>query len=174
MFKFKHLQETIAVFISNAISDHEMSFEIKHTIKNNFRLKLGKSYAYWASTQFSHMLIEKMYLQAPLSSGLSLSLCLLFPHDYNHTWTWFCTLFWCIVVLLDPSVQLVGFLRCHLSINFVLLVWIESLYVKLKCHYYQEACCFLQKLYIQFLFLLIYLSFSWLTVFPQLPKDSSQ
>ena len=32
---------TIAVFISNAISDHEMSFEIKHTIKHNFRLKLG-------------------------------------------------------------------------------------------------------------------------------------
>ena len=43
MFKFEHLKETIAVFISNAISDHEMSFEIKHTIKHNFRLKLGKS-----------------------------------------------------------------------------------------------------------------------------------
>ena len=25
------------------ISDHEISFEIKHTIKHNFRLKLGKS-----------------------------------------------------------------------------------------------------------------------------------
>ena len=48
MFKFKHLEETIAVFtiavlISNAISDHEISFEIKNTIKHNFRLKLGKS-----------------------------------------------------------------------------------------------------------------------------------
>ena len=32
MFKFKHLKETIAVFISNAISDHEMSFEIKRTL----------------------------------------------------------------------------------------------------------------------------------------------
>ena len=31
MFKFEYLKETIAVFISNAISDHEMSFEIKHT-----------------------------------------------------------------------------------------------------------------------------------------------
>ena len=37
---------TIAVLISNAISDHEMSFEIKHAIKQNFWLKLGKSYAY--------------------------------------------------------------------------------------------------------------------------------
>ena len=43
MFKFEHLKETIAVFISNVISDHEMSFEIKHTIKHNFRFKLGKS-----------------------------------------------------------------------------------------------------------------------------------
>ena len=41
MFKFEHLKETIAVFISNAISDHETSLEIKHTIKHNFRLKLG-------------------------------------------------------------------------------------------------------------------------------------
>ena len=45
------------MFISNAISDHEMSFEI--TIKHNFWLKLGKSYAYWASTQFTRMLIKK-------------------------------------------------------------------------------------------------------------------
>ena len=51
MFKFEHLKvkfedlkETIAVFISNAISDHEMSFEIKHTIKHNFRLTLEKSW----------------------------------------------------------------------------------------------------------------------------------
>ena len=36
-----------------------MSFEIKHTIKHNFRLKLGKSWAYWASTQFTRMLIQK-------------------------------------------------------------------------------------------------------------------
>ena len=43
MFKFKYLKETIAVFISNATSDHETSFEIKHTIKHNLRLKLGKS-----------------------------------------------------------------------------------------------------------------------------------
>ena len=28
MFKFEHLKETITVFISNAISDHEMRFEI--------------------------------------------------------------------------------------------------------------------------------------------------
>ena len=35
-------KETIAVFISNAISDYEMSYEIKHT-KYNFRLKLGNS-----------------------------------------------------------------------------------------------------------------------------------
>ena len=28
MFKFEHLKETIAVFISNAISDHEMNFKI--------------------------------------------------------------------------------------------------------------------------------------------------
>ena len=41
MFKFEYLKDTIAVFISNAISDHEMSFQIKHTIKRNFRLKLG-------------------------------------------------------------------------------------------------------------------------------------
>ena len=46
MFKFKYLKETTAVFISNAISDHEMNFEIKHTVKYNFRLKLEKSYAY--------------------------------------------------------------------------------------------------------------------------------
>ena len=43
MFKFEHLKETIAVFISKAISDQEMNFEIKHTIKHNFRLKLRKS-----------------------------------------------------------------------------------------------------------------------------------
>ena len=43
MFKFEYLKETIAVFISNAISDHEMSFEIKYTIEHNFRLKLGKA-----------------------------------------------------------------------------------------------------------------------------------
>ena len=42
MFIFEHLKENIAVFISNAMSDHEMSFEIKHTIKHNFRLKLEK------------------------------------------------------------------------------------------------------------------------------------
>ena len=41
MLKFKYLKETIAVFISNTISDTKMSFEIKHTIKHNFRLKLG-------------------------------------------------------------------------------------------------------------------------------------
>ena len=35
----EYLKETIAVFISNAILDHEMNFEIKHTIKHNFRLK---------------------------------------------------------------------------------------------------------------------------------------
>ena len=35
----------IAVFISNAKSDHEIKFKIKHTIKHNFLLKLGKSYA---------------------------------------------------------------------------------------------------------------------------------
>ena len=34
MFKFEHLEETIAVFISNAISEHEVSFEIKHTMKH--------------------------------------------------------------------------------------------------------------------------------------------
>ena len=45
MFKLKHLKETIAVLIPNAISDHEMSFEIRYTIKHNFRLKLGKSYS---------------------------------------------------------------------------------------------------------------------------------
>ena len=43
MFKFKYLKETIGVFISNAISDHKMSFEIKHTVKHNFRLKWGIS-----------------------------------------------------------------------------------------------------------------------------------
>ena len=37
------LLKTTAVFISNAFSDHEMSFEIKHNIKHNFRLKLGES-----------------------------------------------------------------------------------------------------------------------------------
>ena len=41
MFKFEKLKETIAVFTSSTISD--MSFGIKHTIKHNFRLKLGKS-----------------------------------------------------------------------------------------------------------------------------------
>ena len=43
MFEFEHLKETTAVFTSNAISDYEINFEIKHTIKHNFRLKLGKS-----------------------------------------------------------------------------------------------------------------------------------
>ena len=43
MFKFEYLKETNAVFITKAISDHEMNFEIKHTIKHNFRLKLEKS-----------------------------------------------------------------------------------------------------------------------------------
>ena len=43
MFKFEHLNETIAVFILNAITHHEMTFEIKHSIKHNFRLKMGKS-----------------------------------------------------------------------------------------------------------------------------------
>ena len=43
MFKFEHLKEIIAVFMSNVISDHEMSFEIKRSIKHNFRLKLDKS-----------------------------------------------------------------------------------------------------------------------------------
>ena len=43
MFKFEYLKETITVFKSNAISYHEMSFEIKHTIKYTFRLKLEKS-----------------------------------------------------------------------------------------------------------------------------------
>ena len=43
MFKFEYLKEIIAVFIPKAISDHEMSFEIKHTNKHDFRLKLGKS-----------------------------------------------------------------------------------------------------------------------------------
>ena len=37
-----NVKETISVFISNEISDHEMSVEIKHIIKHNFRLKLGK------------------------------------------------------------------------------------------------------------------------------------
>ena len=32
MFRFEHLKETIAVFISNVKSDHEISFEIKDTI----------------------------------------------------------------------------------------------------------------------------------------------
>ena len=41
MFEFEYLKVTIAVFISNAISDHEISFEIKHTIKHDFRLKLS-------------------------------------------------------------------------------------------------------------------------------------
>ena len=31
MFKFEYLKKTIAVFLSNAISDHEMSFEINIT-----------------------------------------------------------------------------------------------------------------------------------------------
>ena len=38
MFKFEYLKETITVFMSNAISDHEMSFEIKPVMKHNFRL----------------------------------------------------------------------------------------------------------------------------------------
>ena len=41
--QIRTFKETIAVFISNAISDHEMNFETKHTIKNDFRFKLGKS-----------------------------------------------------------------------------------------------------------------------------------
>ena len=28
MFKFEHLKETIAVFISNAVSDHEISLKL--------------------------------------------------------------------------------------------------------------------------------------------------
>ena len=46
MFQFEHLKGTIAVFITNAISDHEMSFEIEYTVKHNFMLKFGKSSAY--------------------------------------------------------------------------------------------------------------------------------
>ena len=41
MIKFEYLKEIIAVFLSNAISDHEMSFEIKHTIKV-FQAQIGK------------------------------------------------------------------------------------------------------------------------------------
>ena len=37
-----NVKETISVFISNEISDHEMSVEIKHIIKHSFRLELGK------------------------------------------------------------------------------------------------------------------------------------
>ena len=36
----------VSVFISNAKSDHKIKFEIKRTIKHNFMVKLGKSYAY--------------------------------------------------------------------------------------------------------------------------------
>ena len=43
MFRFEYSKETIAVFISNAISDHEMNFDIKHTTKYNFGHILGKS-----------------------------------------------------------------------------------------------------------------------------------
>ena len=57
MFKFEHLKKIIAVFTSNAISDHEISFEIKRIIKHIFRFKLGKSSAYRASTQFTRMRI---------------------------------------------------------------------------------------------------------------------
>ena len=42
MFKFEYLQGTIAVFISNAISDHDMSFKIKHAIKLKFQAQIGK------------------------------------------------------------------------------------------------------------------------------------
>ena len=39
-YKILNVKETITMFRSNTISDHEMSFEIKHTIKHNFRLKI--------------------------------------------------------------------------------------------------------------------------------------
>ena len=41
MFKFEYLQGIIAVFISNAISDHD-SFKIKHAIKLKFQAQIGK------------------------------------------------------------------------------------------------------------------------------------
>ena len=43
MLTFENLKEAIAGFISTAISDHKMNFEIKHTFKHNFRIKSGKS-----------------------------------------------------------------------------------------------------------------------------------
>ena len=61
------------MFISNAISDHEMSFEIKNTVKHNFRLKLGKSKAYWASTQFTRMLINKDCMISSKKNPIDLS-----------------------------------------------------------------------------------------------------
>ena len=79
MFKFDHLKETIAVFILNAISDHEMSFEIRHTIKHNFRLKLENSLTYWPSTQFTRMLIKKSVCSIQLFSS---SKCAIFCDDW--------------------------------------------------------------------------------------------
>ena len=64
-------------------------------------------------------------------------------------------LFRYIAGLLDPWVRVVGFSRFHWSSDFVLLSSIESWYVAWKCHCYQEARHFPQKVYI--LFLLIYL-----------------
>ena len=44
MFKFEYLKETIALFKSNAISDHEMSFEIKGALKGLRQLLATESF----------------------------------------------------------------------------------------------------------------------------------
>ena len=114
----------------------------------------------WSTLNFCYVNFKAvdLCLQFPLSSSLFLFLSILsFPLGHYHRWTWFCVLFRYITVLLDSWVQVIGFSRFHQSIDFVLLPHIESLYVTWRRRCYQEVCHFPQKVYILFLFLLIYL-----------------
>ena len=87
MFKFEHLKETVAVFTSSAISNHEKSFEIKHTIKHNLRLKLRNSQAYRASTQFTCTLRKKECIRDTKDFLIKLSSIKNIPEVFLLLWT---------------------------------------------------------------------------------------
>ena len=87
-----------------------------------------------------------IFESTPFKYIISFSISFIVSHNFYHTWTWFRVLFWYIVVLLDPWVRVVGFLRFHRSSDFI---W--------KRHCYQEARHFRHKVYTLFLFLLPYI-----------------
>ena len=124
----------------------------------------------WSTLNFCYVNLKAFdqYSQVSLSSSSFLFLyLLLFPHDFFHTWTWFHVLFLYIVVLLDPWIRVAGIWRFHRSSYFVLLPHIKSLYVQWKRHCYQEG------LYSTSVSADISFNNSWLTVFPQLHKEST-